>query len=152
MRRLKTAQAISLAISIFLAVFIFANSAQPADESADMSGGLLLFINDIFAYCGIDVILSHHVLRKCAHFIEFFAVGVSLMVTTATFTKRLRRHIIKPVLISLAIAAIDETIQLFPPGRSAQASDVALDFTGAVCGIMFSWLVIYLINKKAVSR
>lgn len=148
MRKLTKWQVISLCVSLFIIAFIFANSALPAEESAEESGGLLAFINGIFVFLGVDFELSHNMLRKIAHFVEFFAVGAAFMWTTATFTKDIRAHIVKPLFASLLVAVIDETIQIFPPGRSSQASDVVLDFSGAFCAIMLMWLIISKINKK----
>ena len=148
MQRLTKWQIISLAVSLFMVAFIFINSALPAEESAETSGGLLGFINGIFAACGFGFELSHNLLRKIAHFVEFFAVGAAFLFTLASFTKNLKAHIIKPMFAGLLVAVIDETIQLFPQGRSSQVSDVVLDFAGAFCGIMITWFIISKINKK----
>ncbi len=149
MQKLTKCQVASLVVSILMVAFIFVNSSLPADDSAETSGGLLSIVNGIFVYLGIDFELSHNMLRKIAHFVEFFAVGASLLWVTAAFTKKIKSHIVKPAFVSLLVAVIDETIQLFPAGRSSQVSDVVLDFAGAVCGIMLIWLLVYLKNKKS---
>jgi VanZ family protein len=41
---------------------------------------------------------------------------------------------------------VDEYIQLFSAGRSAQVNDVLLDFSGAVAGFVF-FLIIHLIVR-----
>jgi len=148
MRKLTKWQRMSLILSLLIIVFIFVNSSLPAEESAETSGGLLGFINGVFVFLGIDFELSHSVLRKIAHFVEFFAVGGVFLWTTATFTKRIKTHIVKPMFAALLVAVIDETIQLFPPGRSSQVSDVVLDFAGALCAIMLTWLIASKVNKK----
>ena len=152
MRKLTKMQAISLLVSLFIVLFIFVNSSLPADESAETSGGLLGFINGIFAFLGLEFELSHNALRKIAHFVEFFTVGAAFMWTTAAFTKNIGAHIIKPLFASLSVAVIDETIQFFPPGRSSQLSDVILDFAGAFCAIMLTWYLMHLISKKHSKR
>lgn len=148
MKKLTKWQVLSLALSLLIIAFIFINSSLPAEESSETSGGLLSFINELFVFLGIDFELSHNVLRKIAHFVEFFAVGAAFLWTTVAFTAKVKAHIIKPMFAALLVAVIDETIQLFPPGRSSQVSDVVLDFTGAFCAIMLTWFIISKINKK----
>ena len=148
MKKLNKFQFISLVISILIVAFIFTNSACPAEESGDMSGGLLGFINGVIAFFGIDWQMPHNLLRKIAHFVEFFGLGVSFLVTTVAFTKKIVLHLTKPLFFSMAVAVIDEMIQSFFPGRSSQVSDVLLDFFGAFCGVMTALLVVYIINKR----
>ena len=148
MRKLTKWQVISLIVSLFIVAFIFVNSSLPAEESSEESGGLLVFINEMFVSLGLGFELSHNLLRKIAHFVEFFAVGAAFMWTTATFTREIKKHVVKPLFASLLVAVIDETIQLFPPGRSSQVSDVAIDFSGAFCAIMLAWFIISKISKK----
>ena len=148
MKKLNKFQIISLVVSLLIVAFIFTNSACPAEESGDLSGGLLGFINSVIAFFGIDWQMPHNLLRKIAHFVEFLGLGTSFLITAATFTKKIALHLTKPLFAALSVAVIDEMIQSFFPGRSSQVSDVLLDFFGAFCGVMISLLIIYLINKK----
>jgi VanZ family protein len=48
--------------------------------------------------------------------------------------------------VCLATAVIDEFIQYFSPGRSAEVRDVLLDFSGAFLGVLMVMLIISLIK------
>ena len=49
----------------------------------------------------------------------------------------------------LAVPFLDETIQLFVDGRAGQISDVWLDVSGAVCGILFRKAAAVLLKKRS---
>ncbi len=77
--------------------------------------------------------LMHHVIRKCAHFTEYFIL--SLLILRGI---RAGRHGTRLVWAAVAIllvagyAALDEFHQSFVPGRTAAISDVLLDTTGGI--------------------
>ena len=56
------------------------------------------------------------------------------------------------VLIGLIVAAIDETIQIFSPGRGASVSDVALDLCGVITGMAVVIAVRMVINCSTIKR
>ena len=56
----------------------------------------------------------------------------------------------------MAVAVVDEILQLFSDGRAADVIDVVVDFSGAVAGMVFFVFVVNLPNIikniKAVCR
>ena len=46
-----------------------------------------------------------------------------------------------PLLFCLAVACVDETIQLFVPGRAGRLTDVGIDTLGAALGIVLITLI-----------
>lgn len=78
------------------------------------------------------------VIRKLAHFTEFFILGGYLCFL---FKKKIS------YLFAVLAAFIDETIQIFTPGRSAKILDVLIDSTGALLGFIFIMLIFYKINN-----
>ena len=46
-----------------------------------------------------------------------------------------------PLIAGVAVAALDETIQLFIPGRGPQIRDVGIDSLGVLLGIALVWLI-----------
>ena len=48
-------------------------------------------------------------------------------------------------------AISDEVHQLFVPGRSGQATDVLIDFSGSLAAILILSSVLYLIRRKKQS-
>ena len=113
---------------------IFLHSLMPADLSEAESGGLLAWLSRLFPG------LTHHLLRKFAHFTEFAVLGLLL-------SQCFRVRIFRPLLAGLLCALCDETIQLFVPGRSSEIRDLWIDFAGAALGIGLVFLLRSLRRK-----
>lgn len=128
---------LSTALVAGLLVLIWGNSLLNADISSAISRfvGTLLGGGRPMA----DGTQSHHILRKLAHFSEFTALGFSL---TWRLNLKDRRWSL-PLLLGLLVACVDESIQLYVPGRSGQVSDVWIDFAGACLG----WCVFRLVTR-----
>ena len=125
-------------------LFIWGNSLLPGT----VSGAISHWVRDILAYIfqrepsGSDS--GHGLLRKLAHFTEFACLG-ALFAWLFTL-------IHKPVIIAMAcgvsVAAIDETIQHFVPGRGPSVRDVLIDTAGALLGIGILVFGYKFIKKK----
>ena len=127
---------------------IFSFSLQPADVSSEMSSGLGKMLLETFVpelleelgnMSGEQLGLMHHLLRKCAHFAEYFGLGVLVMITLLQTI--LKKKIAMGIGLSMLVATVDETIQRFVPGRSGQVTDVLLDTVGASVGIFVVYVV-----------
>ena len=127
-----------LILSLLWLVVIFGHSAMPADLSRQESLGIFAWLQDLFPW------LTHGLLRKLGHFAEFSILGLFL---TGAFWHRGRFQFYKPLGSALFIALCDETLQLFIPGRSGEIWDVWIDFSGALCGSLFLWLIFRLKKK-----
>ena len=145
---------IFLAFSLFWLGTIFSFSLQPADESGDTSKEFGRMLVELVAPEWSDELdemspaqLEHwnHVLRKCAHFTEYLILGV--LVTNTLYHMPVHRKVLTGIGLCGIAAAVDETIQLFVPGRSGQVSDVLLDCFGAFFGIMLVYLYKNRITK-----
>lgn len=80
--------------------------------------------------------VMNFVVRKAGHFLEYLVLGWIATHTNLSFVGREGRWSrASACLLGVAVAAIDESIQLFVPGRSGQLTDVLLDATGVVCGV-----------------
>lgn len=124
--------------SLLWLALIFAHSAMPAELSHGESTGLLALVQRILPW------LSHHALRKLAHFGEFAVLG---LLVTGFFRQIRGFRLIRPLGACLVSALTDETIQLFVVGRSGQIGDVWLDFSGAVFGAVLMWLIFRICRK-----
>lgn len=148
---------IVFALTALMICFAFYHSAMPAYESTEESEGLLYFIINFFSGLGISVELTDQIIRKAAHFSEYFLIG-GLMLTCAYSLDRFKtyRFIIQVLFFGLLSAVIDETIQLFSIGRSGQISDVLLDFSGVIAGagimLLFWFIVVKIKHKKGNKR
>ena len=80
---------------------------------------------------------GHGLLRKLAHFTEFASLGVILTWLTVLLSK--------PAGLSLAAgfaaACIDETIQMFVPDRGPAFTDVLIDTSGVLTGLILLLLI-----------
>ena len=121
--------------------FIWGNSLLSREDSAQLSGSLTEWLRSI----GIPV--SEHFLRKLAHFSEFGLLGCELTLLLWLRGVRRPRGMGFSALAALLAASADETIQIFT-GRGSQVSDVLLDFSGALTGILLCTLIIVLVTKK----
>ena len=114
---------IYLILTLLWTAGIFLHSAMPAAASNAESGGVLAVVQMILPW------ITHSVLRKAAHFLEFAVLGILLM------------------LFAMLTAMTDETIQSFTPGRNCALSDVWLDAAGALTGAVLLWLIFKLRKK-----
>ena len=123
----------SLIISILIALFIWTNSLLPADVSSAQSGFIVGIADDILSFVGIhlDINTLHLIIRKFAHFFEFFVLGISLSI----YMIKEKKKIYHVIWIGLVIAIIDEIIQLFSDGRASSLFDVGIDTLGIIFGI-----------------
>jgi VanZ family protein len=92
-----------------------------------------------------DYHVAHWVIRKAAHFIEFFILG--LLLYWALRRGRGPRWGLRWALLACVIAAlyalVDEAHQAFVPSRSPSFVDSGIDFLGAAAGQM----VIYIRSR-----
>ena len=109
-------------------VFIWGNSLLPAEISQALSD----WVKDLLFAHGGGGGSGSGLLRKIAHFTEFAALGACLGWRSGMLHKQ--KHL--PCLWGVAAACVDEGIQLFTPGRSSQLSDVLLDSSGVLTGLL----------------
>lgn len=137
-------------ITFFVIGFIWWNSSKNGEESSGISQGVLYEIMQIFARIGISTDITEHIIRKLAHFTEFTALGILLSIDTVLFLKNMKQYVWIPLFIGLLVALIDETMQLFPIGRSSSVKDVWIDFSGVIFGTILLLVLkqIYLFKLR----
>lgn len=129
-------------LTIFWICVIFSFSLQSAEKSAQTSGVIVEDISD-------KLPVEHNtynnqmqlqiLIRKAAHFIEFFILGILVWKTLSdTSTKHILLYC---SLICFLVAGCDEAIQLLSVGRESKFTDVVLDVSGAFAGYVGVWLV-----------
>ena len=129
--------------------FIFSNSMQMGAVSEGASGRVLRLVQRALTKLGMPELAAHitqHFIRKLAHFCEYALEGFLLMLCLRVYTRRFVRHIAWPILFGLLTALTDETIQLFTPGRSSQVTDVWLDFSGVLSGLLVGFVLLVLVR------
>ena len=130
---------------VWCILFIFHNSLETSSISSARSHEVMQKINAILAHLNIGP-LSEHVVRKLAHFSEFTLEGFLLMLCLRVYTRRLVRHVSWPMLGGMATALLDETIQLYVPGRTSSVRDVWIDFGGVIAGLFVALLLLLIVR------
>lgn len=149
--------ALFLALTVLLAGAIFYMSSEPAVESGARSTSIADGIAKLF-YPGFGdlseaeqaaiLASADHILRKCTHFCVYAALGALLLLDSLCFTTTPPVHILRALLAAALYAASDEIHQSFVPGRGPAVTDVLLDSAGALCGILFIWLLVQAVLRR----
>lgn len=137
---------ILLIITAVYILFIWWHSTLTADESSVESANVLEFLINFLRSLGINAELTDHIVRKSAHFCEFALLGCLTGWTFYSNNKRIIKNLLSIGFICLSTAVVDELVQISSMGRSAEVPDVALDFVGAVFGLLFFVIVIVIIQ------
>ena len=92
----------------------------------------------------LGLTINEGFLRNCAHCLEF--MGLSVLIFNAVYSTFETR--ITPVIAftgTVFYAVTDEIHQLFVPDRAFQLSDILVDSTGALIGVMASLIILKII-------
>jgi VanZ family protein len=116
--------------------FIFFQSHQPDYISSMESNIIVDILNKLLAPLGgvKDVSFTSFVVRKCAHFIEYFILGILLFMGFKDIN-RLKQTFSISLLLGVIYAATDEIHQYFIPGRAMSIKDVFIDSLGVLTGL-----------------
>ena len=148
--RQKIRRIVFLFLTAAFTIFIFANSLTVGEESAKQSNFVLDIVLSVLSFFGIkaDADLLFVLIRKLAHFSEYFVLG--LLAFFALYNPSKRKITFFAPLYCLLVAVADEFImQRITEGRSPQITDVLIDFAGVVFGLLIVFGVIYLRTKKS---
>lgn len=146
---MKIKQISALFVLFTLTYIIFNFSLQPAYISDEQSGlfvRISLLILENFPNIQISKDILTTIIRKTAHFLEYGALGVSVSLVVYTFKEEHKRYKWW-YLYGFIIPIIDEIIQSFVPGRSCQVSDMLLDMSGYVTGLVGMLIVNGILQK-----
>ena len=182
-RKVVSYLAVYLSLALILAmmgvVFFFSSekaeqSSQTSDKVTDMV--LTLFVKDFAQKPESEKMQLRqswsHVVRKCAHFLEYFALGFLVYLHLRflqTFGKKeqdiryfgLRVNPDSPLFsiswvlafaVSLIYACSDEYHQSFIEGRGPQVLDICIDASGAATGIFVLWIVWAIIRQVQLKK
>lgn len=137
--------------------FIFRMSSQEGAASSgtsyEVSKTLVLIFNKILGKGYSNEMLNeliiqiHPLIRKTAHFIEFFALAVTVAIPLYVYKIRGFFLILLGQAFCMGVAFLDEYSQSFVLGRSPSYRDVWIDSAGAFCGIFTAWLLCYIGRK-----
>lgn len=135
MRRTKKRMILCTALLIAVLAFIWGNSLTNGEDSGNLSGSIMEWINAFLRLDELGADRLHHLIRKMAHFTEFACLGLLLTWRFGMMGEKKGHLICMPLLCGMTSACVDETIQVFVPGRSPSLIDVWIDTAGVAVGI-----------------
>lgn len=122
--------------------FIFVQSALPREESKETSDKVGEIVGEIIppeTKPGEFVQIN---LRKIAHFVEFFTLGILSSIYVVFLGAGARRATLS-LCFAPSVALFDETIQIFS-GRASSVKDVWIDSAGFFTAALIFYTVYYL--------
>ena len=136
-------------VALLVMVLIFCLSAQPAVESRNLSGPLVVRVKErIEASKLMPKEMKEAFLRspsfwvrKMAHVGIYFILGFIVYLALPSCKWRKGKSFFLATGICLVYALGDEWHQLFVAGRSGELRDVILDTSGALGGVLVGWLI-----------
>lgn len=150
-------RAATTVVTLAYLMWIFSNSLATATASGAASGRVRAAVQkcvDFFAGEG-KIFVTHHFIRKAAHFSEFALLGFLAYFTYFSYffakNKAVPICAFSAAASTLVCGAADECIQIFVDGRGPSVFDAMIDFSGGICGV-FVALAVFFIVKKAKKR
>lgn len=150
------------ALVLAVMVFIFAHSAETAEQSSATSGE---FVKTVLTAVIKDfkdlpeaqqkqaVDSLQFIARKGAHFSIYLVLGSLCFLAMNTYNVKLKTKFSAALAISFIYAISDEVHQFFVPGRAGQIRDVLIDFSGSLTGVALVWvfiLIFRIVTKRGV--
>lgn len=135
-------------LTLLWTALLFGFSGQDGQESADLSTKVTLWIMNLLPGLPGTFDQLHYIVRKIAHFTIFGAEGVLLSCALMRSLNKTGTAACIALPACLVIAALNEYHQSFMEGRVASILDVGIDFAGAVCGVIFVWIMAQLLRRR----
>lgn len=133
--------------------FIWGHSLISGVDSAAESGFFVALFSSVFKVFGVvDASQQSLIVRKLAHFLEHAVLGIlATGAARALFAGKphQRRWWAFTLAVCVAVPCIDETIQMFVPGRGPAIRDVCIDLAGCAFGCLVAWLFGRLFLKRS---
>ena len=141
-------------MTVLVMVFIFVQSAFPADLSSKESGFFVELLSRILSnITSVNMDRAEFAVRKAAHFTEYMLLGIALY-GSFHYTEKAGRpgkilsgkysRFLCAWLIGTLYAMTDECHQYFIPGRSCEIRDMLIDSAGVLMGAVIVWVIFYL--------
>lgn len=133
-------------LALFWMCVIFAFSAQEQEESSAVSESfsyrMVRSADSLFGFNWNDERL-HEIaaaiegyVRKAAHMTEYAVLSVLLYIWLGKWSFAIGKRMFLAIIATALYAASDEFHQLFVAGRSGRLTDVLIDSSGAVLGVL----------------
>lgn len=143
MNKRKIWRSVLLVLIILTVLFIFSHSVVAKSTSLQQSGWVRTWLQSGLDALHIPLNLTSHLVRKIAHFVEFFILGAELTCYRMCGRKLGRQDITGVLCTVFAVAFADETIQIFS-ARGPAIADVWLDVLGGAVAMLVVFAIHYL--------
>lgn len=139
MRELRTRVSLpGLALVVLFICVIWGNSLVAGEGSGSLSLAVVEWIHGALRGFGLPCEwVTNLLVRKMAHFTEYFVLAILSLHAFDPNRNSGRESIVAAFVLVVLVSSIDETIQLFVPGRSGRVADVLIDCSGAAVGLFF---------------
>lgn len=128
-----------LVLVLITTLFIWGNSLLPGSVSSSQSGIITKLLYPLFKnVMSVDTLTT--IIRKLAHFTEYAILG---LVLAYFYKSKTNKYLLFALLQGVITAIIDESMQLLVPNRAGLLTDVLIDTSG----VLFGLLVFYIIYK-----
>ncbi|MBQ7354672.1 MAG: VanZ family protein [Clostridia bacterium] len=155
----KTTQILLLILAVGWIIVIFMFSAKTAPESMKQSDGIVDYLIRVLVpdYDSLpteqqtdisDTMTT--IVRKGAHMAEYAILTVILYALISKWNL-LERRLLRVVCAwsgAVLFAVSDELHQLFVPGRSGELTDILIDGSGALIGVLLAAGIAYLSDRR----
>ena len=124
--------------------FILYNATQTGSQSSGFSLEVVNILSNVLSRIGIrvDIEIFHALIRMGGHVFQYFIFGlITLWVILIYHLKWYN------IFRTMYVMILDETIQLFTPGRAAEVFDIMLDSIGVFLAVLF-----FLITKQIFKK
>ena len=153
---MKHKKIILITLILLWMVIIFIFSSQVSDKSSNISGNTIrIILNKLLLTQNMNEQQINEMvenlqtpMRKIAHFSIYTVGGVLVMVFFSKLNITSKKKIIYSLVFCAIYAVLDELHQYFVPGRSCEIRDVLIDSTGSLLGILVSYYIIKIFQKK----
>ena len=148
MKRTKKRMILCIALLVCCLAFIWGNSLTNGEDSGNMSGQLMQWINTFLRLDEQGAEKLHHLIRKGAHFTEFACLGLLLTWLFGMMGEKKGHLFCMPLLCGMMAACMDETIQVFTPDRGPSPIDIWIDTSGVAAGITVLLIGYHFVCRK----
>lgn len=144
MTKYKIVRILWIILIVLTVLLIWSNSLWGRESSSLQSERVRVFCQHVLDLIGVPVLLTDHMIRKVAHFLEFFLLGLESTIYGVGQHALTRRDITNMLMLLFGTAFIDETLQIFS-ARGPTITDVWLDIAGGVTAMLLVFALYYLI-------
>lgn len=146
-------------VVLYLAM-IYYFSSQDGTKSHKVSAGLLEHIKLLFVFIPEDIFeffsgvdKNHeYILRKMAHFTEYLILALIVFKALRVSRVKVKRSFVFTSVFCLLYAVSDEVHQFFVPGRAFAVTDILIDTSGAVFGLIIAAFFNYIKKRRCNSE